>query len=91
MGNQTDVFMVGQAGFEAGGERKLWMFSVQGAGTWSAPQEISVESYKPEGALAVSRQFDLEQTDVFLVDTNGQLNVFSVQGAPGAPTHCRLA
>ncbi len=80
-GNQTGVFAMGQAGFDGGGKRKLWMFSVSGAGGWNEPQEISVGSYEPGGALAASRQFGLDQTDVFLVDSHGQLSVFSVQGA----------
>lgn len=79
--NQTDVFVVGQRGFVDGGQRKLWMFSVNGAGEWSEAQEISLGSYKPDGGLAASRRFGLDQTDVFLVDTHGQVNVFSVQGA----------
>ena len=35
--------------------KESWMFSVEGAGTWSAPQEISVGSYKPEGALGLDQ------------------------------------
>jgi len=81
--NQTDVFVMGQAGFDGGGQRKLWMFSATGSGGWSAAQEISQGSYKPDGNLAVSREFGFDKTYLFLVDTTGAVNAFSAQGAGG--------
>jgi hypothetical protein len=73
--NQTDVFVVDKNG-------QLNVFWVQGAGAWSNPVKIGPTGNAPSGAaLAVSQQFGTtDQTDVFLVDKNGQLNVFWVQG-----------
>jgi len=73
--NQTDVFVIGQNG-------QLNVFWVQGAGAWNGPLKIGPAKHTRSGAnLAVSRQFGVDRTDVFLVDRNGQLNVFSVEGA----------
>jgi hypothetical protein len=73
--NQTDVFVVDE-------NEQLNVFWVEGAGAWSNPVKIGPTGNAPSGAaLAVSQQFGAtNQTDVFLVDKNGQLNVFWVQG-----------
>jgi hypothetical protein len=73
---QTDVFVISQGG-------QLAVFSVVGTGPWSGPVLVDkaklVGTEKPhEGApLAVGQRFGIEQTDVYLVDGNGQLKVFS--------------
>ncbi len=73
--NQTDVFLVDN-------EEQLNVFSVQGAGSWSKAVKIGPKGIFPKGAhIAVSQQFGADQSDVFLVDRHGQLNMFWVQGA----------
>lgn len=74
--NQTDVFVIDQGG-------RLQVFWVEGSGGWNGPVQISGEKIAHAGApLAVSQQFGANnQTDVFLFDKNGQLNVFWVQSA----------
>jgi len=74
--NQTDVFLVGQNG-------QLYVFWVDGAGAWNGPVGIGPGGNARSGAnLAASQQFGISnQTDVFLVDKNGQLNVFWVNGS----------
>ncbi len=73
-GNQTDVFLVDYYG-------QLNVFWVDGAGTWKGPAKIGPKSLALPGApVAASQQFGGNRTDVFLVDTNGQLNVFWVDG-----------
>ncbi len=73
--NQTDVFVVG----EGGGTNVSW---VQGAGTWRGPMVITPTLSSPRGAdLAASQQFGISnQTDVFVVDTDGRTQVSWVQG-----------
>lgn len=56
---------------------------MQGAGDWSKqPVVIGPKDFAVPGApLAVSQQFGAKnQTDVFLVDKNGQLNLFWAEG-----------
>jgi len=73
--NQTDVFLVDN-------DEQLNVFSVQGTGDWSKPVKIGPKGIFPKGAhIAVSQHFGADQTDVFLVDKHGQLNMFWVQGA----------
>lgn len=74
--NQTDVFVVGNNG-------QLSVFWVDNAGAWGGPVGIGAAGNAPAGAhIAVSRQFGANnQTDVFLIDKNGQLNVFYVDSA----------
>jgi hypothetical protein len=75
--DQTDVFLVDKYG-------QLNVFWVRGADKWSAqPALISAKDFAPGGApLAAAQRFGVaNQTDVFLVDNDGQLNVFSVQGS----------
>jgi hypothetical protein len=74
--NQTDLFVVDPAG-------QLSMFWAVGSGAWKGPQPIGAAGFAhPAAALAVSQRFGIpNQTDVFVVDTNGQLNVFSADAA----------
>jgi hypothetical protein len=75
--NQTDVFAVDQNG-------QLTVSWVDNAGPWQGPLNIGPAGIAPAGAnVAACRQFGLSQTDVFLVDNNGQLNVFWVDNAGG--------
>jgi hypothetical protein len=85
LANQTDVFAIGGTG-------QLSVFYVQAAGNWNATPPIGPASFPPAGAafappgapLAVSRQFGApNQTDVFVVDNNGHLNVFWTQKGGG--------
>jgi hypothetical protein len=72
--NQTDVFFVDPNG-------QLNVVWVVGEGSWNGPEKIGPEGvFNPGGYLTASRQFGANQTDVFLVDLNGQLNVFWVEG-----------
>jgi hypothetical protein len=74
--NQTDVFVVDKAG-------QLNVFWVNNAGAWSGPLGIGPAGIFPPGApVAASQQFGAaNQTDVFVVDKAGQLNVFWVNNA----------
>lgn len=74
--SQTDVFVVGNNG-------QLSVFWVDNAGAWGGPVAISSPGIAPPGAhIAVSQQFGASnQTDAFLIDNNGQLNVFYVNSA----------
>ncbi len=74
--DQTDVFLVDIHG-------QLTVFSVAGAGDWNAPQTIGPKGFARSGAaLAASQDFGTpDQTNVFVIDKNGQLNVFSVIGS----------
>lgn len=72
--NQTDVFLVD-------GNGQLNVFWEIGEGAWNGPLKIGPEGIATPGCfLAASQQFGANQTDVFLVDKNGQLNVFWVAG-----------
>jgi hypothetical protein len=68
---------------------QLNVFWVNNAGAWGGPQGIGPTGFAPEGAaVAASQQFGaVNQTDVFVVDQAGQLNVFWVNnaGAWGGP------
>jgi hypothetical protein len=74
--NQTDVFLVDKNG-------QLNVFWVNNAGAWNGPEKIGPAGIAASGCfLAASQQFGAtNQTDVFLVDKNGQLNVFWVNNA----------
>ena len=79
--NQTDVFLVDSSG-------ALNVFYVVDAERWSKPQVIAPAGSLPPGAkLAASQQFGSgdagsgDQTDVFVVDAEGNLNVFWVVAA----------
>jgi hypothetical protein len=72
---QTDVFLVDKNG-------QLNVFWVDGFGAWNGPEKIGPAGIANPGcALAASQQFGLPQTDVFLVDKNGRLNIFWVDNA----------
>jgi len=78
MNNQTDVFAVNNNG-------QLNVAWVLAGSPWSGPTTISPAGLFPPGApLAASQQFGVpNQTDVFVVDKNGQLNVLWVlAGSP---------
>ncbi|WP_345331412.1 hypothetical protein [Mucilaginibacter defluvii] len=71
---QTDVFFVDNNG----AVNVLW---VNAGGSWKGPQAISPSGFAPAGAaLAVSRQFGLDQTDVFAVGNNGAIHVLWATG-----------
>ena len=74
--NQTDVFVVDTTG-------QLNVFSAVGSGKWSGPQKIGPTNLTHAVAsVTVSPRFGTKnQTDVYVVDTNGQLNVFSAVGS----------
>ncbi|MDR3560781.1 MAG: hypothetical protein P4N59_04980, partial [Negativicutes bacterium] len=74
--NQTDLFVVAQNG-------QLTVFSAAGSGGWSAARAIGPAGLaRPGAALAVSQRYGTsDQTDVYVVDTKGQLNVFSAVGS----------
>ena len=76
IGNQTDVFVVGKNG-------QLDVFWVDGTGAWSGPLAIGAANNAPAGAaLAASQQIGIaNQTDVFVIDNNGNLDVFWVVGS----------
>jgi hypothetical protein len=72
--NQTDVFLVDKTG-------RLNVFSTKGKGSWNGPVPIGPRGLAIAGApVAVSRHFDTAQTDVFVADKSGTLNVFSADG-----------
>ncbi len=74
--NQTDVFAVDVHG-------ALTVSWVVSAGNWNGPAPISAQGVFPPGAhLCASNQFGLpQQTDVFLVDNHGAMNVAWVVNA----------
>jgi hypothetical protein len=77
MPNQTDVFVVDKTG-------TLGVLWVEGAGQWNGPLAIGPNpGLAPEGAgLSASNQSGTpNQTDVFVVDTEGAIDVLTVQGA----------
>jgi hypothetical protein len=72
--NQTDIFLTDNTG-------QLDVFWVNGGGTWQGPQKIGVPGlFSHSNSVAASQQFGLNQTDVFAVDANDQLDVFWVDG-----------
>ena len=83
--NQTDIFVVAQNG-------QLNVFWIAGStGVVSGPLAIGPTGLANSGAaLAVSQQFGAtNQTDVFLIDGKGQLNVFWTKSAPVRGTGAR--
>jgi hypothetical protein len=68
--NQTEVFAVDTAGH-------LNVFWVGGDNIWHGPKKISDPVFPTFGTyIATSQQFGLSQTDIFLIDNSGQVNVF---------------
>ncbi|WP_080413483.1 hypothetical protein [Burkholderia ubonensis] len=78
LSDQTDVFVVSSNG-------ALHVAWVNGAGRWNGPVPISPPGLFPPGAaVSASNQFGLsDQTDVFVVSSNGALHVAWVNGAGG--------
>jgi hypothetical protein len=76
--NQTDVFAVGNDG----ATRVSW---VSGAGSWNGPMAITPTGTAPAGAgLSASPQYGVaNQTDVFVVGSDGATRVSWVDGAGG--------
>ncbi|MHC5832914.1 MAG: hypothetical protein ACYT04_97260, partial [Nostoc sp.] len=57
------------------------LFWVVGEGVWNGPFKLGPAGIANPGSfIAASQQFGANQTDVFLVDKNGQLNLFWVVG-----------
>jgi hypothetical protein len=69
--DQTDVFVVDQSG-------QLAVFWIKGSAGWNGPLKLGPAGFAPAGApIAVSQQFGADnQTNVYVVDDAGQLNVF---------------
>jgi hypothetical protein len=73
--SQTDVFIVDKNG-------TLQVMWVDNAGAWQGPGAIAPAGIFPAGApVAASQQFGLSQTDVFVVDKTGTVNVMWVVNA----------
>ncbi len=74
--NQTNVWVVDNSG-------RLVVFLVECVGGWNGPVAVSAPGFAPPGsAVTTSQQFGaVNQTDVFVVDNIGRMNVFYVQGA----------
>lgn len=71
---QTDVFSVD----ESGTLNVSWVFA---QGPWQGPSTIGPTGVTTSGAyVATSQQIGANQTDVFLIDKTGQLDVFWVDG-----------
>jgi hypothetical protein len=69
---QTDIYIVRSTG-------DLCVFSVEGADSWSQPLPISSQQFAPPAAgVTASQQFGTAspQTDIFVVDSTGAINVF---------------
>jgi hypothetical protein len=72
--NQTDAYLVDKKG-------QLNVFSIQGEGSWTGPVPIGPSDFAAAGApVAVSMQSGGAQTDVFVTDKKGTLQLFSVAG-----------
>ena len=71
--DQTDLYIVDIEG-------RLNVFSSIGSGDWSGPQTIGPVGLATPGATVAVAQKPgtTDQTDVFLIDKNGQLNVYSL-------------
>jgi uncharacterized membrane protein YccF (DUF307 family) len=73
--NQTDVFVVDKNG-------TLNVMWVVGAGAWNGPAPLGpAGKYSPGAPIAASQQIGLSQTDVFVVDKDGLLDVLWVVNA----------
>jgi hypothetical protein len=74
---QTDVFVIDNNG-------QLRVYWVDGGGSWQGPETLGPAGVaNPGSPIAVSQQFGLTQTDVFVIDKNGQLRVYWVDGGGG--------
>jgi hypothetical protein len=76
--NVTDVFAIDRAG-------QLVVFFASGGGHWSSTTGFGPTGLAHQGAaLAASQHFGIpNQTDVFLIDQNSQLEYFWVDGLTG--------
>jgi len=74
--NRTDVFLVDKDG-------QLQLFWAAGSGKWNGPEQIGpINLTRAVASVTVSPRFGTKnQTDVYVVDTSGQLNVFSAVGS----------
>jgi len=73
-GNQTDVFFIDRNG-------QMNVAWVDGEGAWSGPETLGPSGLAPAGApVAAIQQSGTQRTSVFVVDKNGQLNAFWVDG-----------
>ncbi len=71
-GNQTDVYLVDKKG-------QLNVFSSQSGGPWTGPVAIGPDDFAAAGApVAVSIQSGGTQTNVFVTDKKGTLQLFSI-------------
>jgi len=72
---QTDLYVVDSAG-------QLQVFSFGYYGPWTGPVAISAKGFAPPGAgVAASARYGVpNQTDVYVAQTSGAMNVFSVVG-----------
>jgi len=72
---ETDVYVVDNSG-------TLQVFSVFSESSWSGPSPVSEVNFAPPGAaLAVSPRYGVaDQTDVYVAQTSGAINAFSVNG-----------
>jgi hypothetical protein len=75
--DQTDVFAIDGSG-------QLHVFSIMGTGSWSGPQKIGPPNFFYSPSPAITQRFGVpDQTNLFVVDQNGQLNLFWATGAGG--------
>ena len=74
--DQTDLFAFDRLG-------QVGVFSVLENGRWQSSNLLGLAGFaRPGSAVAASQHFGgNNQTDVFVVGTNGQLNVFSAIGS----------
>jgi hypothetical protein len=71
---QTDVFAIDKTG-------RLNVFWIGSSGGWNGPYGLSGAGFAPPtGCVAAIQRGTLPRTDVFLVDNNGDLIVFYVEG-----------
>jgi hypothetical protein len=72
--NQTDVYLVDKKG-------QLSVFSAQGTASFAGPAAIGPTDFATSGApIAVAMQSGGAQTDVFVTDRKGALQLFSISG-----------
>jgi hypothetical protein len=72
--NQTDAYLVDK-------KDQLNVFSVQGDGSWTGPVPIGPSDFAAAGApVVVSTQSGGAQTNVFVTDKKGTVQLFSVDG-----------
>ena len=90
--NQLDICLIDHNG-------QLNVLSVTDQGAWQGPFTVGLEGFANPGSFVIALpQIGTNQTDAFVVDKNGQLNVFTVTGEgtwtgpiPIGPTHLAVA